>query len=71
MRRCEWEFLDRFWEAASAPGGDVALRVSRGRQTGDEFVGWIAERNWVLSETRCKLRGSRTKSIRVLQRAAE
>jgi len=49
--RAQREFLDRFWQAHLAPGGLVALGEP-GRQTGEEFVEWIVNRGWVLSEQR-------------------
>jgi predicted nicotinamide N-methyase len=53
--RKQWEFLNEFWKTHLAEGGSVLLGEP-GRQSGDLFVPWIAERGWKLSE-----RSQRTK----------
>ncbi len=62
--RPEWEFLHRFWLAHLARGGLIALGEP-GRQTGEEFVSWIIDRGWSLSETR-QIVSPDNKSIRIL-----
>ena len=47
--RKEWEFLEPFWRAHLTAGGSVLLGEP-GRQTGDLFVPWIAERGWGLRQ---------------------
>ncbi len=46
--RKQWDFLEPFWRAHVAPHGAVLLGEP-GRQTGDLFVDWIAERGWRLT----------------------
>ena len=45
--RAQWEFLEPFWWRHLAEGGAVVLGEP-GRQTGDLFLEWIAERDWRL-----------------------
>jgi hypothetical protein len=45
--RKQWPFLDAFWRKHLAPGGRILLGEP-GRQTGDDFGGWISERGWKL-----------------------
>ncbi|MEO6437187.1 MAG: methyltransferase domain-containing protein [Tepidisphaeraceae bacterium] len=45
--RKQWDFLEPFWRMHLAPGGMVLL-AEPGRQTGDLFIDWIAERGWKL-----------------------
>ena len=41
----QWPFLETFWRAHLADGGQVLLGEP-GRQTGDMFIEWIAARGW-------------------------
>lgn len=45
--RAQWEWLEPFWREHLAHGGTVLLGEP-GRQTGDLFVDWIAQRDWIL-----------------------
>jgi len=45
--RKQWEFLEPFWRAHLSHAGSVLLGEP-GRQTGDLFVEWIAQRGWWL-----------------------
>src|SRR5688572_31377813 len=45
--RKHWDFLEPFWHAHLAAGGAVLLGAP-GRQNGDPFRDWIADRNWSL-----------------------
>ena len=47
--RAQWEFLDPFWRNHLAAGGEILLGEP-GRQTGDEFGRWIAERGWKVEQ---------------------
>jgi len=46
--RKQWDWLEPFWRAHLAPGGAVLLGEP-GRQTGDQFIEWIAELGWTLA----------------------
>lgn len=48
--RSQWEFLDDFWRAHLAPGGQVLLGEP-GRQTGEAFINWITARGWTFGAT--------------------
>ena len=45
--RKQWDFLEPFWRAHLKAGGHVLLGEP-GRQTGDQFENWIAQRRWVI-----------------------
>jgi predicted nicotinamide N-methyase len=47
--RAQWIHLEPFWRQHLAPGGRVLLGEP-GRQTGELFVSWIAEKGWTLQE---------------------
>ncbi|MGE5611673.1 MAG: class I SAM-dependent methyltransferase [Bacillota bacterium] len=44
--RAQWPYLEPFWRKHLAPGGTVLLGEP-GRQTGDLFIDWIAQRPWI------------------------
>ncbi len=46
--RKQWDYLEPFWRAHVVPQGTVLLGEP-GRQTGDLFVEWIAQRGWRLT----------------------
>jgi len=66
--RKQWEFLNEFWKTHLAEGGSVLLGEP-GRQSGDLFMPWIAERGWKLREGSQRARTERAgpdgKAIRV------
>jgi predicted nicotinamide N-methyase len=66
--RKQWEFLNEFWKAHLAAEGTVLLGEP-GRQSGDLFMPWIAERGWKLREGSQRARTERAgpdgKAIRV------
>ena len=47
--RRQWEFLEPFWRAHLQAGGTVLLGEP-GRQTGDLFRDWIAQKKWSLQQ---------------------
>jgi predicted nicotinamide N-methyase len=61
--RQQWEALDQFWRAHLKDGG-VILLGEPGRQTGEAFVPWIAERGWQLREAAQTIAG-RERPIRI------
>ena len=63
--RTQWEFLEPFWRAHLASGGTVLLGEP-GRQTGDLFVDWIAERGWRLERFEEKV-ATRERRIRLFR----
>lgn len=62
--RAQWDYLEPFWRMHLADGGTVVLGEP-GRQTGEAFVPWIAERGWSLCEYAEPVAG-RSRPIRVL-----
>jgi len=63
--RAQWEFLDAFWKAHLIDRGNVVL-AEPGRQSGDQFIDWIASRGWLL-ERREQAVQSRGKTIRIFK----
>ena len=63
--RKQWEFLEPFWRAHLAEGGSVLLGEP-GRQTGDMFVDWIAQREWKLERFEEKV-ATRERAIRLFR----
>ena len=63
--RKQWDFLEPFWRAHLAAGGSVLLGEP-GRQTGDQFVDWIATRGWSL-EAIVQSVPTREKPVRMLR----
>ncbi|MGD0463781.1 MAG: methyltransferase [Tepidisphaeraceae bacterium] len=61
--RKQWKFLDEFFKAHLAKEGSVLLGEP-GRQSGDLFVPWIAQRGWNLREG-SQLARPQGKAIRV------
>lgn len=47
--KSQWDFLNEFWKRHIAPAGFILLAEPR-RQSGDHFIPWIRERNWILEE---------------------
>jgi predicted nicotinamide N-methyase len=47
--RSDWEWLEPFWRRHLAPAGRVLLGEP-GRQTGEQFLPWIADRPWQLTQ---------------------
>jgi predicted nicotinamide N-methyase len=48
--RAQWQHLEPFWRRHLAPGGAIVLGEP-GRQTGDLFLEWIAQKeNWILKQ---------------------
>jgi predicted nicotinamide N-methyase len=43
--RSQWPFLEKFWRSHLAPRGRIILGEP-GRQTGDDFGGWIGPQGW-------------------------
>ena len=52
--RQQWDHLEPFWRAHLAPDGAVLLGEP-GRQTGELFKPWIADRGWTLEESQQKV----------------
>lgn len=49
--KSQWEHLDKFWKSHLAPQGRILLGEP-GRQTGEMFIPWIAQRHdWLMRET--------------------
>ncbi|MGH7176368.1 MAG: class I SAM-dependent methyltransferase [Tepidisphaeraceae bacterium] len=48
--KSQWDHLERFWRAHLTDDGQVVLGEP-GRQTGDDFIGWIESRGWETSVT--------------------
>ncbi|HTW94549.1 MAG TPA: methyltransferase [Tepidisphaeraceae bacterium] len=63
--RPQWEYLDAFWTHHLAPGGQILLGEP-GRQTGDAFGPWIAQRRWSAEQFAHPMPGSQ-KSIRMFR----
>jgi len=63
--RNQRDYLEPFWRAHLATGGTVLLGEP-GRQTGDLFVDWIAQRGWRL-ETIVQPVPTREKPVRMLR----
>jgi 2-polyprenyl-3-methyl-5-hydroxy-6-metoxy-1,4-benzoquinol methylase len=63
--RSQWEFLDDFWRAHLAPGGELVLGEP-GRQTGDTFLSWAPERGWGLERVDRKV-PTRETPVRILR----
>lgn len=62
--RKQWEFLDAFWRAHLAPGGELVLGEP-GRMTGDTFLDWAPARGWSLARFDRKV-PTRDTPVRVL-----
>jgi predicted nicotinamide N-methyase len=45
----QWQHLEHFWQRHLAPSGAVLL-AEPGRQTGERFITWIAQRPWTLRQ---------------------
>jgi predicted nicotinamide N-methyase len=63
--RKQWEFLDAFWRAHLAPGGQLLLGEP-GRMTGDTFLDWAPARGWLLRRRDLKV-PTREAPVRVLR----
>ncbi|HEX2999863.1 MAG TPA: hypothetical protein VHR86_06465, partial [Armatimonadota bacterium] len=63
--RAQWPHLEPFWRKHLAPGGTVLLGEP-GRQTGDLFLDWIAQRNWILRRSEQPV-PTRPQPIRIFQ----
>jgi predicted nicotinamide N-methyase len=63
--RKQWEFLDAFWRAHLAAGGEIILGEP-GRMTGDTFLEWAPQRGWALERTDFKV-VTREAPVRVLR----
>ena len=63
--RKQWEFLDAFWRAHLAPGGQLLLGEP-GRMTGDTFLDWAPARGWRLQRRDLKV-PTREAPVRVLR----
>jgi predicted nicotinamide N-methyase len=61
--RSQWEHLDGFWRAHLAPDGAVLLGEP-GRQTGEQFVNWIADRKWNLAQSEQRI-AQREQPVRI------
>ena len=61
--RGQWEYLDKFWAEHLAGDGRILLGEP-GRQTGDLFFPWIAERGWAVSQEEEKVE-TRPRPIRI------
>jgi len=48
--RSQWPFLEPFWRAHLNASGRILLGEPR-RASGDEFIPWIQQRNWTLTQT--------------------
>jgi predicted nicotinamide N-methyase len=69
--RKQWDFLEPFWRHHLAKGGTILIGEP-GRQTGEMFVPWIAEKGWLL-ETIVQPVPTRPAPVKMLKlrRAAE
>jgi len=61
--RAQWEFLERFWRKHVGGSGRLLLGEP-GRQTGEIFVPWIAQRGWGMQQFEQTVAGRR---IRIFQ----
>jgi predicted nicotinamide N-methyase len=48
--KAQWPFLLEFWRRHITPDG-AALVAEPGRQSGDQFIEWIRNRNWKINQT--------------------
>ncbi|HEX8323980.1 MAG TPA: hypothetical protein VF595_08700 [Tepidisphaeraceae bacterium] len=63
--RTQWPHLDRFFRRHLAPGGRVLLGEP-GRQSGDDFLPWVAEKGWILTRYEQPV-PTRTRPIRLFE----
>jgi predicted nicotinamide N-methyase len=67
--KTQWPFLEPFWRHHLAKSGTVVLGEP-GRQTGDLFVDWIADKGWSLSRVQVKVQ-TRDRPIRIFELARQ
>jgi predicted nicotinamide N-methyase len=63
--RKQWQYLEPFWQTHLNPAGRVLLGEP-GRQTGDLFIDWLADRGWILERFEQPVT-TRPKPIRLFQ----
>ena len=61
--RVQWPYLDAFWKHHLAPGGSVLLGEP-GRQTGDLFLDWVANKGWAMKTYAQKV-ATRERPVRI------
>jgi predicted nicotinamide N-methyase len=67
--RAQWPFLEDFWKSHLKNDGTVLL-AEPGRQSGDMFIEWIAQRGWLLErfEQRVESRGKKIRLFSLAQK---